>query len=645
MICRTSAVLTALLFVFSPVSAQPAYTPNLERQTAQDLKRLSLEELAEIDITSVSRRSERLADTAAAVSVILPIDLRRSGVTTLGDAMRLADAVDVAQQNPTVWAVTARGFDISTANKLLVLVDGRSVYSPLFSGTFWEIQDLVLEDIERIEVIRGPGGAAWGANAMNGVVNVITKDAADTRGNFALLTTGTDEHLIVSGRHGGRMPNGGNYRVYGKFRQRESTVLLPTGTDVGNDLLIGHGGFRLDSDADRATRWSIQGSAYRGTVALLNRGDGDLAGGIVLGRWTRRFSSASEFRAQIYYDRTWRKVPLQFEEIRDTVDVDTQHRLQLAGRHDLMFGGGLRVSRGDDRGVAGFFFEPEKRTHELFSFFAQDEVALRPARLFLRVGSKFERNDFTGFEAQPTVRLRWSRRDRQTVWGAVSRAVRLPTRFDTDLRIVNPVTRQVFISGTEDFDAESVVAYEGGYRVRPHERLALDVAAYLNRYDDLRSQELPSRAGEPVTLRNFLNATTSGVELAGTWQAAENWRVHASYAYLWKEFTFDPQSTDITGGASEANDPSSIFKLRSYLDLPAGLQLDAVFRAASARPNPEVPAYSEVDVRLGWVARAGWELSLVGQNLLHDRHPELFTQGSPRWAVRRGAYIRSAWRF
>ncbi len=453
---RASAVLIATVLAVSGASAQTGYS---DVQTiAQDLKRLSIEELSQLDITSVSRRPQKVSETAAAVSVIRADDLRRSGVANLAEAMRLAEGVDVARVNPNTWAITSRGFQISTANKLLVLVDGRSVYSPLFAGTFWEVQELVFDDVDRIEVVRGPGGATWGANAMNGVVNIITRPAEQTRGNVAMVTTGTDEHAIVSGRHGARMGGFGDYRVYGKFRQRNSGVNAGTRSDEGSGLLMGHAGFRFDSDEDRALRWSLQGELYRGALGLVGRPDGDLAGGNVVGRVGRRFSAGSEFSAQLYYDRTSRRIPLQFEETRDTFDLRGQQRVLVGGRHDVVFGADARVSHGNDRGTAGFFFDPEKRTNALFSVFAQDEFALGPRGLFLILGSKIERNDFTGFEVQPTVRVRWTRTDLQTVWGAVSRAVRLPTRFDTDLRIVNPATGRVLISGSESFDAESDVA-------------------------------------------------------------------------------------------------------------------------------------------------------------------------------------------
>jgi iron complex outermembrane receptor protein len=612
--------------------------------SAQDLKRLTIEQLAEIDVTTASRRSERLSQTAAAVSVITEEDIRRSGVTRLGEAMRLGDAVDVARTDGRTWAVTARGFNISTANKLLVLMDGRTLYSPLFSGTFWDVQDAVLLDIDRIEVIRGPGGAIWGANAVNGVVNIITKRAADTRGAAVTLGVGDENELVASARYGGRAGAQGSYRVYGKYRQHDANVFA-SGAEAGDPMKFGQGGVRLESGDAAASSWFVQGDLYRGTEGLFDRDDTDVAGGNMLGRWTRRFSSTSEFQAQVYYDATYRNIPQQFREMRHTIDVDTQHQTTVRTRHNLIVGGAFRVTRGEDIGIAGFFFDPERRTSTLFSAFAQDEITLQPGRVFLTLGSKFERNDFTGLEVQPTARLRWSPGARQTVWGAVSRAVRLPTRFDTDLRLVNPITRAVVLSGSEDFDAESVVAVEGGYRVRPWPRLSLDVAAFRNRYDNLRSQERPARAGEPVLLANMLNAATSGGELAGTLQLHGRWRLHGSYAYLRKSLSFDEGSRDLTRGASEGNDPRHVAHLRSYVDLPAGLTFDAFVRHVGERPAPVVPAYTELDVRLAWIARPGLELSLVGRNLLHDQHREFGPTGALQYEFERRVFLRTAWRF
>jgi iron complex outermembrane receptor protein len=387
---------------------------------AQDLKRLSIEELAQIDVTSVSRRVERLSDTAAAISVIDANQIFRSGLTTLPEVLRLADAIDVARVNSSTWATSLRGFATNPANKLLVLMDGRSVYSPLTSGTFWDAQDMLMADIERIEVIRGPGGAVWGANAVNGVINVISKDAASTLGDYVSVAVGSDEHVYGSARHGGRLGSGA-YRVYGKYRQRGAQLFTATGQSAGDPVQMGHGGFRVDSGRQGAAAWFLEADGYRGTDGFSDRPDGDVAGGSLLGRWTRAFSGSSNFQAQLFYDGTYRKVPLQFTETRHTFDLDVQQRLKVRDRHNLVFGGGARASRGNDVGIAGFFFEPQIRTNTLFNLMAQDEITLQRNRLFLIVGAKLERNDYTGFEVQPTVRARWTPTPQQTACAAHSR--------------------------------------------------------------------------------------------------------------------------------------------------------------------------------------------------------------------------------
>jgi iron complex outermembrane receptor protein len=628
-------------FVALPASAQTT-TPTT--RTPQDLKRLSIEELAELDVTSVSRRSEKLSETAAAISVVRQDDIQRSGVTTIPEAMRLADALDVARVNSSTWAISARGFNTNPANKLLVLIDGRSVYSPLSSGTFWDAQEVPLSDVDRVEVIRGPGGTIWGANAVNGVINVIMKDAAATRGDLVTVSAGTDEHVVTGARHGGRFGRDGSYRVYGRYRQHGPQVFTDNGASSHDPVQTGQGGFRLESGTQAESRWFVEGDLYRGTTGFSDRPDGDIAGGNVVGRWSRRLSSDAEFRTQVSYDRTYRKVPLQFEETRDTFDIDTQHRLIIGRRHDLVVGGGFRATHGNDVGIAGFFFDPQARTSTLFNLFAQDEIQITPG-LIATIGSKFERNDFTGLEAQPTARLRYSPNDRHTVWAAVSRAVRLPTRFDTDLRLINVATRAVTLQGSDDFKSEEVIAYEGGYRVRPLPQLSLDVAAFANRYDALRSTELTFQPAPVIVLKNLLNARTSGVELAGTVQPIPIWRVHGSYTFFSKDLSFDAGSRDVFQGSVEGDDPTHQLSLRSFLDLPHGLAFDSVFRHAGRRPNPLVPRYSELDLPLGWKVLAGWEVSLVGQNLLHDHHSELLPPNAPHYDFRRGVYIRSTWQF
>jgi iron complex outermembrane receptor protein len=638
---KRAALSTIILIVVccaSRLSAQSVQTASATLR--QDLKKLSIEELAQIDVTSVSRRSERLSETAAAVSVINPDQIFRSGLTSLPEVLRLADAIDVARVNSSTWATSLRGFNTNPANKLLVLMDGRSLYSPLTSGTFWDAEDVVLNDIDRIEVVRGPGGAVWGPNAVNGVVNIITKDSASTLGEYVSVAAGSDEHVYAAGRHGGRMGDGA-YRVYGKYRQHGAQVFTD-GTDAGDPVQVGLAGFRMDSSADGPATWMLETNAYRGTDGFPDRADGDIAGGNMLGRWNRTFSSSSAFQAQLYYDGTYRKVPRQFTEKRHTFDLDLQQHLKR-GRHDIVFGGEMRLSRGNDVGVAGFIFEPEVRTNSLFSVLAQDEITLRPNKVFLTLGSRFDRNDYTGFEVQPTVRARWSIDAKETAWGAVSRSVRLPTRLDTDLRLIDPITKRITLTGSDDFEAEEVVAYEAGYRVRPVPRLLLDIATFVNRYDRLRSTELTPQL--VVVLENLLNARSSGIEFAGTMQLLPAWRVHGSYSYLHKTLSFDPGSRDVYRGTVEGNDPPYLLSVQSWLDLPRHTAVDALFRRVDARPDPVVPAYSELDLRFGWTVRTGWDLSVVGQNMLHAHHSELLPLNAPHYDFRRGVFVRSRWYF
>jgi iron complex outermembrane recepter protein len=635
---RSLALLLVLIVHASTVRAGQSENESAQAQ-ARDLKKLTLEELSQIDVTSVSRRTERLSNVAAAVSVVRRDDIIRSGVTTLAEAMRLGDAIDVARVNGNTWAISARGFNISTANKILVLVDGRSTYSPLFAGTFWDAQDTLLADLERIEVIRGPGASIWGPNAVNGVINIISRPTADTVGNVLTLIAGTDELPVVSGRHGGRLGDG-HYRVFGKYRQR-GPQRTSDDKSAQDEIVFGQGGFRFDSSAGGPQQWFVSGAAYKGSLGLADRDDGEINGGHLLARWAREIGGG-RFQVQGYYDRTHRKVPLQFEEKRNAGDIDAQHELRN-GRHSLVGGGQLHVSRGNDVGTAGFFFQPETRTYWLTTAFAQDEIEIVRNRFYLIAGTKVAANSYTGAEVQPTIRIRVQPDDRQMAWAAVSRAVRLPTRFDTDLRLRNPVTNTVTLTGTEDFDAESVVAYEGGYRARLHSRLLADIAVFFNRYDSLRSEELRFVPTPRLFLENQLNARTGGVEVGATAELTRKWRIHGSYAWLRKSLTFDPGSTDPTGGRFEANDPSHLASLRSQVDLPRGFSFDAFLRYAGTRPAPRVPAYGEVDLQLGYRVSERWELSLVGQNLLHESHQEFnFT---PTIELRRGVYLRSVWRF
>ena len=633
-----AAVLTVLCLASAAVAQQSQSAPSPRSRQLEELKQLTLEELIGTDVTTASRRIERLADVAAAVTVISGEDLRRMGVMTLPQALRLAGHLDVAQVSGPQYVVAARGFAISTANKMLVLIDGRTVYSPVFAGVFWETQDVLIADIDRIEIIRGPGGSVWGANAVNGVINVITKRAADTRGTFVNVAAGSSMLGPLAIRHGGRLGNSGSYRAYAKVRFEDSHQLV-AGTDAQDDFDFGQAGFRLESGSGAAQAF-VDGDIYSGTADLTGAaGESDLAGGNVLARYTRTYGGHVS-TVQAYYDRTYRRVPAQYRGVLNTIDVDLQHQWH-AGRHNLVFGGGYRHYDGDDLGDGpGFFFDPRERESHRFNVFAQDEIRVA-SHFFVTLGSKFERNEFSGFEAQPTVRARWSSQQ-HSVWGAVSRAVRVPTRFDTDLRFRIPGTSTLLLTGSSTFKPETVVAYEAGYRQLFSDRVSLDIAAYVNRYDDLRTQEIT--AGAPITLANGMNALSRGIESTAAAQITHWWQVHASHAYLWKELTFDAGSTDPTRGVSEANDPQHIFKLRSYIIATERLEFDGFVRHYGRRPQPRVEAYTELEGRVGFRVRPGWDLSLIGSNLLHERHME-FLAGTAPETYERSVSLRSVWRF
>ena len=632
-------LLLSLLVQSAAVAAQAQSQSQLE-----DLKRLSIEELAETDITGSARRPERLEDVAGAVTVITSDDLRRYGVMRLPQALRLADSLHVSQTAGPGFAISSRGFNISTANKMLVMIDGRTVYSPVFAGVFWEAQDIVIADIDRIEVVRGPGGTLWGANAINGVIHIITKNAADTRGTFINAAAGTSTLGPLVVRHGGRFGAAGSYRVYAKARADEGSE-LQSGGAAGNDHDFGQAGFRVESDRTGHHFAILQGDVFTGDSGVgPNTGRSiRLRGGNLLGRWMYRTDSGSDTTLQAYYDFFYRRVPHQYRGELHTVDLDAQHQRPL-GRHVLVVGGGYRHYRGDDLGDGpGFFFEPQQRVSHRSNAFAQAQFAVR-SNVYATVGTKLEHNEFTGVEVQPMVSARWTLGHR-TLWGSISRAVRVPSRLDTDLRFPVPNSTALALTGTEDFRSESLIAYEAGYRRRLGDRFSVDIAAYQNRYDDLRSQEpSPVPPGIPIRLMNMLNAVTRGVEISSRAQVTPWWQLNGGYTHLWKRFSFDPGSLDRSGGRDEANDPRHIVKLRSYIEAGRRFELDGFFRYVAALPNPPVDTYAELDARIGCHVRPGWDLALVGTNLLHRNHLE-FRGGTLPQVYERAVTLRSTWRF
>ena len=435
---RRVIALAVVLVLARPLQAGAVQTttaiPSMNRPTqrAQDLRKMSIEELASVDITTASRRPEPLLDIAAGVSVVRGDEIRRSGATSLPEAIRLADGVHAVRVYGPGWAITTRGFNIATANKMLVLVDGRTLYSPLFSGVFWDAQHLLLDDVSQIEVTRGPGGSIWGANAVNGVINVITQSAEQTQGWLAKVAAGNELETLASLRYGGRIGNN-SYRVYGRFRAEDQHVFV-SGAPGGDDGRVGHAGFRFDSAPGGTAQWMLQGELMHASNDLFDRSPTRVWDGHVLGRWTRAIGGG-ELQAQMYYEHGTRRVVNQYRATRDTVDIDVQHDVQLGSRHHLVTGGAARISRGDDLGDGpGFFFDPQVRTQTIFSVFAQDEIAVHRS-IFVTLGGKLEQNNYTDVELQPTARVRWRVAPQHSLWSAFSRSVRMPTRFDTDLRI------------------------------------------------------------------------------------------------------------------------------------------------------------------------------------------------------------------
>jgi len=608
------------------------------------LKKLSLEELMDLEVTSVSKRPEKLSETASAIQVITQEDIRRSGASSLPEALRLASNLQVAQVDSRQYAISARGFSSTTANKMLVLIDGRTVYTPLYAGVFWDVQDTLLEDIDRIEVISGPGATLWGANAVNGVINITTKHAKDTQGLLLSGGGGTELRWFGGGRYGGALTTNVHYRVYGKYFDRDSTV-LPNGRDATNNWHMGQGGVRLDWDASEADLLTVQGDFYGGRIAMPGtNGDTVVDGGNALGRWSHTFSERSGLKLQFYYDRTHRKVPGTFTEDLDTYDVDFQHRFPIGERNDIVWGLGYRLIEDEVGNTPALAFLPAHVTREWFSGFVQDEIALVKDRLHLTLGTKLEHNDYTGFEYQPSGRLAWKVSERQTLWGAISRAVRTPSRIDREFFAPGNPPFNLLVGGT-NFVSEELLAYELGYRVKPHARLSLSLAGFYNDYDNVRSVEkVNPPAAFPITLGNGQEGESYGAELTADYRATDRWRLRAGYTEMRVNIRPKAGSTDTTNGGSETHDPDRQFFLRSSLDLPGHFEFDVAFRYVARIANQNVPDYGELDLRLAWQPTPKLEFSVVGQNLLHDHHAE-FGAAAGRQEIERGVYGKVVWRF
>ncbi len=622
-----------------------------------EYKKLSLSELMDLEVTSVSRRPEKLADSASSIQVVTGDDIRRSGATSIPEALRLADNLDVAQKTSQGWAISARGFNTDLSNKLLVLMDGRTVYSPLFSGVFWDAQDYVLEDIDRIEVISGPGGSLWGANAVNGVINITTKSAKDTQGLYTEVIAGTAIEDLTSVRYGGVLAPNVYYRVYAKYFDRDAGVLTD-GSSASNAWSMWHTGFRIDAESVPQTTLTLQGDVYGNDENLPGGQDNKLGGGNLLGRWTHTLDNDSVMSLQLYYDRTHLSQPVPasiFSPIAgrltdglDTYDLDFQHHLFLGERNQVVWGLGYRFTHDVTGNAPGLGLQPSELNQNLYSGFVQDEIKLGGGVSFT-LGTKVEHNDYTGVEVEPSTRLQWNVTPTQMVWGAVSRAVRMPSRIDQDLR--RPSTGPTIFSGNSDFESETVIAYELGYRAQLGPKVIVSVSAFYNRYDDLRSLGITPVTVVPLVLQNNLEGETHGVELTTTYEVTKSWRLHGGYTLLLENLHVKPGQIDLNNSLNETADPQNQFSLRSSMDLPHQVEFDTALRWVdtlhenNAGTIAKVPAYYELDVRLAWHPTERLELSLVGQNLIHNRHLEYGIPGPNSEEIERSVYAKVVWRY
>jgi len=645
-------------------------------QTApQDLVQLKLEDLMNIEVTSVSKKEQKMSRTAAAVFVITAEDIRRSGANSIPDLLRMVPGVEVAQINGSECAITVRGFNGQYSNKLLVLVDGRTVYSPMFSGVYWDEQDLVLADIERIEVIRGPGATVWGANAVNGVINIITKKAGDTQGGVLTTDDGSYEHGSGNMRYGGKLGSRATYRVFGKGFNRAS-LLAPDGSDGRDDWNMVHGGFRIDGSASDRDTVTLQGEGHSGNAGEIVssivsisppvNGLFDLrdrySGWNLLSRWNHVASPHSDTSLQIYFDRSTRTDSTYGFGL-NSFDVDFQHHVGWGARQDLVWGAGYRLNSDTTNPTPRIAFTPAGRTTHLLSSFIQDEITVRPERLFVSLGTKLEHNAYTGFELEPSARVAWIPNDRNTFWAAVSRAQRTPSREDTGVEahltvVPGPGNLPLVIgyAGNPNQKSEHETSVEAGYRAKLSNRFALDATVFFNHYAHLFSVEpgTPVFEADPPhlvllnTFDNLSHGETHGVEMFADWKVASRWTLNPGYSFLTMHIHRDPGGQDeLTGFTTEGTIPNHQAQLRSQLYLRRQWQWNTSAYFVARLPYLAIPSYTRVDSNLIWQVGERFSVSLVGQNLLRERHQELsgpsvLVQSD---LIKRSAYVNLTWFF
>jgi iron complex outermembrane receptor protein len=657
--------MSCLLLVARLISSSWAVAAESDLTSDVPLIQLSLEQLGDVEVTTASKEPEQVWRTPAAIYVLTQEDIRRSGATSIPEALRLVPGVEVARVNSNLWAVGIRGFGNYFSKSVLVLIDGRSVYTPLFAGVEWNVQNLLLEDVERIEVIRGPGGTIWGSNAVNGVINIITKNARDTRGDLATTSAGNTDLGAGGVRRGGRHGDDLDYRAYAMGFGRAPGYHADS--DNYDDWQLGQAGFRTDSNPTVRDALTVQGDLYRGHIGqqisiahysppVQQNVDGTeyVSGGNLLGRWRHELSDTSDFQVQAYYDRTYRLGP-QLGETRNTFDIDAIHHFFLRQRNEIVWGLGARWSPSDIvQTAATVDFLPHHQADNMYSTFIQDQIAIVQNKLWLTLGSKFEHNIFTGWESQPSGHLLWTPTSHQTFWAAVTRAVRSPSRVDEDLQLTALVSPNppVFICVCDNrkFVSETLLGYETGYRKLVTSRFYVDLAVFHNHYNDLTSYGAisasivnsppPPHILYSVPFTNGIMGSTNGAEIAPDWKATHWMELKATYSYVSMNLTDKPTHTKTSYVSTyEGSSPHNEVTAQALFNLPKGFEFDPTYRYVGALPVQLTRAYRTADARLGWHFAKTYELSLTGQNLLQPRHSEL---GSV--LVERSAYAQLTWK-
>ncbi|MGA9965896.1 MAG: TonB-dependent receptor [Terriglobales bacterium] len=641
-----------------------------------DLTQLSLEDLMNTKVTSVSKKEQSLSRTAAAIFVISAEDIRRSGATNIPDLLRMVPGVDVAQIDANTWAISARGLNGRFSHELLVLLDGRTVYTPIFGGVLWDSLDLPLEDIERIEVIRGPGGTVWGANAVNGVINIITKKAGQTKGGMLVAGGGNIDQGLGTAQYGGGLGQNTDYRIFTKYFNQDHLPGIG-GVDGGDGWHMLRGGFRADSRLSAKDTLTVQGDLYGGEEdnpalflpSVLSPGlqnidrTVNLSGGFLQSSWSHVYSARSETVFQVSFDRFKRNDILTAAQ--STVALDFQHHFAWGSRQDVVWGAGYRYIDSATQGNFTFALNPANLGMQLFGTFLQDEIALRPDKLYLTLGTKLEHNLYTGFNLSPSARASWTPSTRHMFWAAVSQVERTPAESDTAVRanvggLPGPGGTPLLLAfvGNPLYDDETLTAYELGSRVELTPHLSIDLTTYYSDYGHQQTSEPaapffeatppPPHLVVPLTFQNLMYGEAHGFETAVNWKATDRWTLSPGYAFEQIHMHLDPTSKDTTSVlAAEGSTPVNGAQLRSHLGLVHGIAWDASAYFVGRLRSGDVPSYTRVDTGLTWRWTEGLAMSVVGQDLVKDRHLEYVdNSGTVRSAlIKRSAYAKLTWQF